>query len=183
VIQMPRRSVTRFFIPLIDVLILLFCIFLLMPFVSGPVDEPAEGGPTAPAPGAEPPPPPTAANIQQMARDLDRARRRIEELEKQQEELFRNLTVVLLEIDKDTGELYTFPPNRAKIADEQLAKTYIDRMRREARDQRQGRAGEVFFLILLPRELTGFPQARQVEEYERWFHDVPHGFDSPRRAG
>src|ERR1017187_4625818 len=29
-IQMPRRSVTRFFIPLIDVLILLFCIFLLM---------------------------------------------------------------------------------------------------------------------------------------------------------
>ena len=32
-IQMPRRSVTRFFIPLIDVLILLFCIFLLMPLV------------------------------------------------------------------------------------------------------------------------------------------------------
>src|SRR5687768_10493859 len=32
-IRLPRRSVTRFFIPLIDVLILLFCIFLLMPFV------------------------------------------------------------------------------------------------------------------------------------------------------
>ena len=30
-IQMPRRSVTRFFIPLIDVMILLFCIFLLLP--------------------------------------------------------------------------------------------------------------------------------------------------------
>src|SRR5690349_9265321 len=37
-IQMPRRSVTRFFIPLIDVLTLLFCIFLLMPMV-----RPAEG--------------------------------------------------------------------------------------------------------------------------------------------
>ena len=33
-IRMPRRSVTRFFIPLIDVLILLFCIFLLMEFNS-----------------------------------------------------------------------------------------------------------------------------------------------------
>ncbi|HMF11926.1 MAG TPA: hypothetical protein VKE94_06450, partial [Gemmataceae bacterium] len=34
-IKLPRRSVTRFFIPLIDVLLLLFCIFLLMPLVKG----------------------------------------------------------------------------------------------------------------------------------------------------
>ena len=33
-IEMPRRSVTRFFIPMIDVLTLLFCIYLLMPMVS-----------------------------------------------------------------------------------------------------------------------------------------------------
>src|SRR5437762_12655451 len=33
-IAMPRRSVTRFFIPLIDVLLLLFCAFLLMPMVN-----------------------------------------------------------------------------------------------------------------------------------------------------
>src|SRR5438874_10975682 len=33
-IHMPRRSVTRFFIPLIDVLLLLFGIFLLMPIAS-----------------------------------------------------------------------------------------------------------------------------------------------------
>src|SRR5205807_6608680 len=33
-IKMPHRNVTRFFIPLIDVLILLFCIFLLMEFNS-----------------------------------------------------------------------------------------------------------------------------------------------------
>jgi regulator of replication initiation timing len=31
---MPRRSITRFFIPLIDVLILLFCIFLLLEYNS-----------------------------------------------------------------------------------------------------------------------------------------------------
>ena len=33
-LHMPHRSVTRFFVPLIDVLILLFCIFLLMEFNS-----------------------------------------------------------------------------------------------------------------------------------------------------
>jgi hypothetical protein len=38
-IQMPQRSVTRFFIPLIDVLTLLFCIYLLMPIV-----KPSEDG-------------------------------------------------------------------------------------------------------------------------------------------
>ena len=30
-IHLPRRSVTRFFIPMIDVLTLLFCVFLLLP--------------------------------------------------------------------------------------------------------------------------------------------------------
>ena len=39
-IRPPQRSITRFFIPLIDVLILLFCIFLLMPFVSNPEGTP-----------------------------------------------------------------------------------------------------------------------------------------------
>ena len=35
-IELPKRSITRFFVPLIDVLILLFCIFLLMPYVATP---------------------------------------------------------------------------------------------------------------------------------------------------
>ena len=34
-----RRSVTFFFVPLIDVLILMFCIFLLLPIVSKPDSE------------------------------------------------------------------------------------------------------------------------------------------------
>ena len=37
-IRLPRRSVTRFFIPLIDVLTLLFCVFLLLP-LGPPEDE------------------------------------------------------------------------------------------------------------------------------------------------
>lgn len=39
-IHMPRRSVTRFFIPLIDVMILLFCIFLLLPVFKEAPDNP-----------------------------------------------------------------------------------------------------------------------------------------------
>ena len=40
-IHRPKRAVTRFFVPLIDVLILLFGIFILMPFVATPaVPEP-----------------------------------------------------------------------------------------------------------------------------------------------
>ena len=37
--EMPRRSVTRFFIPMIDVLTLLFCIYLLMPMVAAAPDR------------------------------------------------------------------------------------------------------------------------------------------------
>ena len=35
-IEMPHRSITRFFVPMIDVLTLLFCIYLLMPIVQDP---------------------------------------------------------------------------------------------------------------------------------------------------
>lgn len=38
-IHMPQRSVTRFFIPLVDVLMLLFSMFLLMPLVAGRGDS------------------------------------------------------------------------------------------------------------------------------------------------
>ena len=44
-ITAPRRSVTRFFIPLIDVLILLFCIFLLMPLFKPQAGAGAEPSP------------------------------------------------------------------------------------------------------------------------------------------
>ena len=40
-IRMPQRSVTRFFIPLIDVLTLMFCIYLLLPIVETPSTDPA----------------------------------------------------------------------------------------------------------------------------------------------
>ena len=48
-LRMPQRSVTRFFIPLIDVLTLLFCIYLLMPIIKpAGAEETADTG-AAPA--------------------------------------------------------------------------------------------------------------------------------------
>jgi hypothetical protein len=166
-IEMPRRSVTRFFIPLIDVLILLFCIFLLMPFVKAR-DEAAE---EATSPG-----------------ELDRLRREHKELvqrlaDLRQNEwttLQRNLAVSVLEIDGTTGKLYYYDPRRlvnrrVEITGDRV-RDLIDTEQREA----QGRA--VYFLFLYPRPATGspvFPLQRQREEYDRWFAGVAHGYDIP----
>src|SRR6267378_2584565 len=72
-IRQPRRSVTRFFIPLIDVLILLFCIFLLMPIV----DETSSG------PGGDAKL--TAGETQVLRQRLDQLQRRVVELEQTRE--------------------------------------------------------------------------------------------------
>ena len=46
-ITMPSRSVTLFFIPLIDVLTVLFCIFLLMPVFNQAAREEDQTAPAA----------------------------------------------------------------------------------------------------------------------------------------
>ena len=160
-IQPPKRSVTRFFIPLIDVLILLFCIFLLMPYVK-PDDDPA-----AAKTGEE-------QTVESLRGDLDRARRERDRLVKERDRAVRQQQVCVLEIDRDTGKLFHRAPGRVEIADQAAAATLIDRERRSA----PGR--EVYFLIQYPRELSGFPVERQVTTYERWFADAPYGFDNPR---
>jgi biopolymer transport protein ExbD len=170
---MPRRSVTRFFIPLIDVLILLFCIFLLMPFVSAPDEREAQ-----PSPVKEPELPKDA---QELQRQLNEARRRIDRLLKDRSSTAEKLSVRVLDIDKATGRLYAFDPDskdpRIEIRDQGDAQRLIDRQRRLAG------AKDPFFLILYPRELTGYPLQKQVDQYRHWFRDVPHGFDNPWTEG
>src|SRR5581483_9493992 len=112
-IELPRRSVTRFFIPLIDVLTLLFCIFLLMPIVS-----PAEGGREAAERGDE---------IARLKREVERLRgeggvnrrRLTEELEQLRRDkarvLMDRLAARVLEIDGRTGRLAYYDPERVEI--------------------------------------------------------------------
>ena len=170
-IQLPRRSVTRFFVPLIDVLILLFCIFLLMPFVSRPDAAKADADPGE---TADPTVPTEAAELQRQLAD---ARRKIDRLTRERTGLADRMSVKVLEIDEATGKLYVFTPDgpepREEVRDQADAQQVIDAQ------QRAAGAKEAFFLILFPRKLTGFPLQRQVDTYRRWFKDVPHGFDNP----
>jgi hypothetical protein len=174
VIHLPRKSVTRFFIPLIDVLILLFCIFLLMPFVSGP-----------PAPELPPeakdkvPEKPLPTDVKQLQDDLSEARLVISRLEKEKlAKLTDRLAVRVLEIDPTNGTLFYFDPGREEIKTDADAERLILKQMNVA--SKSGK--DVFFLILYPRRLTGFPTSPQIEQIDRWFKNRPHGFDNPLRS-
>jgi hypothetical protein len=187
-ILLPRRSVTRFFIPLIDVLTLLFCIFLLMPLVRG-TPETAAGETTGPS-----------LTTQERA-DLERLRREkeqwqnVEELARKETELretlqklrrekldtlAQRLAIRVLEIERD--KLYFYDPNREEnrriaLTKDKVAQFLADQ-RREAGDR------DLYLLILYPRRasgLPGYPTKGQIREYETWFKDVAHSYDVPYR--
>lgn len=179
-LQAPQRSVTRFFIPLIDVLILLFGIFLLMPFVSRP-------DPGVPDPNADPNSPATKSvddlrlKVLDLELKLEKANQEIARLQREASNPSNRLSVRVLEIDAATGKLYYFDANnptdpRQEVSEQSVAQGLIDQQRRVARGK------DVFFLILYPRKLTGFPLQQQVDTYRRWFKDVAHGFDNPWTA-
>jgi len=172
VIVQPRRSVTRFFIPLIDVLILLFAIFLLMPFVSGPSS--AEPSPDVKA-SPEKALPTDVKQLQDMLRE---EQMRVERLEKEKRaKLNDRLVVRVLEIDRATGVLFYYNPERQEIHTQADAERYIFQEKKRA--TRDGMAKDVFFLILYPRAVSAFPTAAQIDQIRQWFKDVPHGFDIP----
>ena len=173
-IELPRRSVTRFFIPLIDVLLLLFCIFLLMPLV--------KGGGEAPADEAEAVRP---ERLRKLEEEVERLRRQLRdtptdlraELEKLRREKIQvlqdKLAIRVLEIDAANGKLYYRDPERIEIASQAKATELIDQDRaRRSKD-------ELYYLIQYPRDpASPYPLREQRDRYERWFADVAHGWDT-----
>src|SRR5437016_2617587 len=128
-IQMPRRSVTRFFIPLIDVLILLFCIFLLMPLFK------AQAGP-----GGEPPPDGDRTGQEPGDRNdtVERLRAEIEQLRKEKAQpLQERLAVRVLEIDPGSGALFYNAPQRVEVRTEADAHDLVLRDREAVGDSRR----------------------------------------------
>jgi hypothetical protein len=188
-IQFPRRSVTRFFIPLIDVLTLLFCIFLLMPMVKPAGEAPEAANASAPnlAPGdaaaranlpGETQHPSQTTSLGQQNRERSESAKEREELERLRTEkiniLQQRLFIRVLEIDPDTGKLfYREPDGVREIASQADALDLIARHKREAGSR------ELYYLFLFPRRLTGYPEQRQLERYDRWFKSVAHGTDNP----
>ena len=173
-IQPPRRSVTRFFIPMIDVLTLLFCIFLLMPFVksAGEGEESADAAPTTPQPELPPDDP------KELMRRIDQYQKEIERLQKERSEIVEKLVIRALEIGKDDGKLYyQAGSERIEIRDENDATTLIANHKKDVR--RLG-GHELYYLFLYPRVPAAFPTEEQVTRYQRWFKGVAHGFDNPK---
>jgi hypothetical protein len=175
VIDLPRRSVTRFFIPLIDVLILLFCMFLLLPFVSKSDDQAT--GPTDPTDPVE-----LQRRLKETEDKLTLKEEEVRRLLAERAKVAERTLVRVLEIDADTGELYHFSreglrPERVKVATPADAAALI---RRTQQTEAEGK--QAYFLILYPRTRSRFPTEPQVTAYADWFKDVPHKFDNPFAA-
>lgn len=180
-IQMPRRSVTRFFIPLIDVLILLFAMFLLMPLVQA-TGENGEGSSNQPL---------SAAERRELFRlreekrhwdDLERMRQELARLRQEKVQVLQQrLAVRVLQID-DQGRLLYYDPlrplDRSQEVTVDTAPDLIRRQRETVGDH------ELYFLILGPRPAAGlprFPRREDIETYDKWFKDVAHGYDIPMK--
>jgi hypothetical protein len=179
-IRLPRRSVTRFFIPLIDVLLLLFCIFLLMPLVKGSGENPPEETDAQ-----------RSGRMRKLEEELERLRRQSRntpadaraELDQLRQEKMKTLqekmAIRVLEIDAGTGRLYYRDPERLEIPSEARAAELVQQDQAES----EKRQTEPYYLILYPRDPTSpYPLREQRERYERWFADVAHSWDIPGGA-
>lgn len=172
-IELPRRSVTRFFIPLVDVLTLLFAAFLIMQAARPPEDTEGAG------PGDELDPArrlqEDRKEMQQVKKELAQERASLDALRRERRgTLHQRLAIRPLEIDGETGKLYYYAPARVEIRNAEEAAALVKRNQQEL----TGR--ELYYLILLPRQDTGYPNQEQYEAYQRWFAGVPHHFDNPR---
>ena len=179
-ITMPRRSVTRFFIPMIDVLTLLFCVFLLMPIIreNESLSQESGGGPA------------TAENLKQeietrqrdlreLYKDQQRARAALADLESRRREfLQQRLYTRVLDISPKDGALSFFDPRQPaspplKIDSEAAAKKLIERCQREAGGL------DLFFVFQRPQDpavkFPLYPTDKQTEQYRAWFQGVAYG--------
>jgi hypothetical protein len=162
-IQMPRRSVTRFFIPLIDVLTLLFCVFLVMPLAKGTGEDTAEA---------------SNKELKDLRAELDRLhglgadepekiRQELEELRKAKGTMLMDqIFVRVLEIDGATGELsYRGGSGRVPIRSENDLLELLKEDRLRSREKR-----EVIFQILYPPDpYSSYPTTGQRRIIESWF--------------
>jgi hypothetical protein len=172
-IRLPQRSVTRFFIPLIDVLTLLFCLFLLLPLV-----EPSNGA-------AENPP--DQERPQKLAEEVERQKALVSQLQNELRQLRQGkdkplqerLAVRVLEIDPGSGKLFYRDPERVDLNSEADARSLNNHdLREKAVGQR-----ELFYLILYPRDpKSPYPTRGQREKYDSWFRGVALGYDVPGKG-
>ena len=185
-IEMPRRSVTRFFIPLIDVLMLLFGIFLLMPIAT---EAELEGQRDTASDQAE-----TADALQRELRRRTHELRQLEELRpmldkvaelKNENDRLRNqarqgiqqrFVFKIIDIDPKTGVFEyadpLLPEKKAEqITDKETARALIERHQREIKGR------ELAYVLRRPRQLSGYPTGKQIEQLRQWFAGVQNSVE------
>jgi hypothetical protein len=169
-IQLPRRSVTRFFIPLIDVLTLLFCIFLVLPLAQSS-DESLKEQLRAKELELE--------RLQNEGGDTRALQAELDRLRKQMRQADRFPPTRVLEIDGKTGVLQYYDPDLRKIGTAQDAEELVKSDRKELGVGK----GELYYLILYPRDRTSeHPLNSELEKYGRWFEGVKLKYDIPGRG-
>ena len=109
-IELPKRSVTRFFIPLIDVLILLFAIFIMLPVVDERKTDKSQAETLSPEDikrlkGTLDQYRATVRKLQNQKMTPEEATQKIKELQTLLDKLPELVEPVILEIDAETGEL------------------------------------------------------------------------------
>jgi biopolymer transport protein ExbD len=175
---MPQRSVTRFFIPLIDVLLLLFVIFLLMPIAS---EEDLQKSQSESKNLGE--------DVDYLEREIEALREqlkryaklepKLKELEELQEKLDRleklsrknlqeRVAFTIVDVDPKTGGLYFFDAGDEKdpkhpLDTEAAARKLIERIGKE----NPGR--EPYFYFRWPPFSSPWPTVGQQRLYTRWF--------------
>ncbi len=88
--------------------------------------------------------------------------------------LAERLSVKVLEIDPKDGRLYYLQNGRRVNVNTQAAADAVITLHK-----RESGTKEPFFLILYPRQRSGYPEQQQADAYARWFKDVQFQFDRP----
>lgn len=170
-IQLPERAVTRFLVPFIDVLILLFCIFLLLPFVSSPTDKTATTDTPTDLDALR-------TRLKTVEQELAIEQKRGEELLRERAESAQRTAVWVIDIDGDTGELsYAAPTGtpgqRFTIASADDARNFILNTKKRT----EGRA--VKYLFVCPRKAKPFPDKKTLDHIATWFAGESVTIDNP----
>jgi hypothetical protein len=172
-IQLPARSITRFFIPMIDVLTLLFCIYLLMPLASNEESAESEADRVA-----------REQRIKELEAERtkrggsqelpDRLREELEALRRERARaLEKRISFRVLEVDAKDGHLFYRAPNPVPINNANEAQRLM-----KADREVIGPEKELCYVVLAPRVLnSGYPTPDDERKYRAWFKDVVLTFD------
>lgn len=200
-IDPPRRSVTHFLVPFIDVTLILFSMFLLLPMGTSKDEEQAEKVEQADITEMQI----EVESLQQALRDrkreLDIKNEQLEEFQKNKD-VYKKLVEIdnknrqlkediaqlikerdlakktpnfvrVIDIDPKNGKIFFFDPFRFPDQRIPIPDDAAAKMLIE-RHKKEASDRQLFYHFMFPRDDTGYPTKMQEGNYIRWFAEVPN---------